>query len=254
MSLKKNAAPLLFAVLGGLGFIIRKGELSAAYEPTSGLFEPWHILSVLLLVLTVGGAVLAFYFSRHHATGDEKPVAICWQAPHFLLGLVSAVLLGLGAYSVYSGLWFSTFALPWLEKLLVLFAAVCALCIVYLSCVLSKSEHGFPAKTVGCVPPLFLCIWLLYFYRVNAINPALQAFIWQCLCLALAALGTFHYVGLLYGAVTRGKAVWCLLMAEYLGLISLADPMAAGPRMMLGAVVLWVMVLVSSAVCSQPKE
>ena len=252
---KRTLLPAGFAAMGALGWLLRRAQLEAALDPVSGLYTPWHLMSVLLAVFTAAAAVIAAgaAIGARKGAGETAEAGVSWGFGHFVLGLLAAVLLALGAYMFHSGLWYSTFELPWLEKLCAMLAFLAAICIAVLSCSLSARKAGAVAKATGCVPPLFYCIWLLYYYRVNAIDPALQTYVWQCMGLAAAALGVFWHSGALYGVFKRGRSLWCLMMAEYLCILSMAGQESVEGILMLSATALWCAVLASSAVGAKPS-
>lgn len=224
MNLKKYIPSVSVAALGAVGFYLRSEEIALARDPISGLYESGHIMSVLSIILGLAAcaaALIAAHAAKNVGDGVNER-GLSWHMPEFVMCLLASVGLFVGAYMYHSGLWYSTFELPWLEKLFVLMAAAAAAAYMVMAFAANQPTVKGIAKLFSCIPPLFMCVWLLFYYRVNAVNPALQDFVPECLALASGAVGTFGFAGFFYGVGKTGRTLWPLLIAEYFTFVSLA--------------------------------
>ncbi len=255
--MKKNWIPsLLMLPMGACLAWLRLRERAAAYDPLTGLYTPWHTLSLLH-----GGAVLlclaicCWIAGRMKVTNEQKQEeSVTLGTVPFLLGLAFAAVMGIGACLTYRALWYSTFDVPWLEQLYVLLLALGTLAmIVYCASCYGKTIK-LAARLSLAVLALLFCVELLYWYRSNAANPALNDYLWLILALSAAAVGVVQYMGYFYNVASPVPARAALLFGCCGLLGTTADAQNRGQMLIRLALGLFCGLLAGMAVPLAPEQ
>lgn len=166
--MKRTVSLAAAAALGAAGFLLRRWQLSAAFEPLTGLPVP-H-LSAWLLPLLLAAAALVFLLPALRTTAGRRTLNqdFTAAAPGLPLLLAGALLTAVcGGWLVMTSLGGSL-----LELLIGALAAVTGLALLW-SVFLWK--RGQPCALPLLLAPIFQTCWLLYTYADVAANPVMSA-------------------------------------------------------------------------------
>jgi hypothetical protein len=233
----------LLAVFGGIGgFFLRRWELTAAFEPDTGLAVLWTAPTVALIALSVVLAAAFFLLCR----GDKYPLTAyrdAFAAPGNWAYLV--VGAGASALLLVSGLWGLkeqlTGGAPKVLSLL-----LDALCLASFVCLLWIIPGNFRARQrqyslALLLPAYTCCVWLVNAYQQRAADPVVLDYVYQLLAIICALLGLYFAAGFSFG---RGRVWLCggfTLLGVYFGIVTLADEHTLSDRLLLLGLVLYQM-------------
>ena len=165
----KNLVSAAAAVLlGGAGFLLRRWQLSAGFEPLTGL--PVSHISSWLLPLFLAAAALVFLIPALKQKAGRRSV----EQDFALSPAGLPLLLAGGLLTAVCGGWLALSALGndllnLLMGTLTLIAGAALLWCVFLW----KREQSFAVSML--LVPVFQTCWLLYTYKEVAANPVMSA-------------------------------------------------------------------------------
>jgi len=222
--MKKEYLLPVVAWLGGIaGFVLRRRELSVAYDPELKLMRGCPA-TWLLWLLTA--ALLALFALSCRSMGKEQRRPEQWfYAPTtgYIMPVVCAGFVLMAAGLV--GLWQQSRLYQ--KELMVLLT--CVLCLVGGVCVLLAGQSAYRSQWSKNTPILHMgpsaatLVWLVAGYQDHARQPETGLFVWQMLSGVAVVLALYGYVTL---AVGKGGAGWtCVfgLVGISLSLTTLAD-------------------------------
>lgn len=236
MNQKMRAPVLWMAGLGGIALLLRILEERMAYDAVGGYYLPWHPMTMLHLSVYLLAAVLAALAVLHlpPEEGNQRDCTMLGRVGVITV-LVSAAFVGVGTALFVGGLGASSFEVPWLERVLAVASALSCLALAALGTDTCNKRGGLLSKLSLATLSLFYCLWLLYQYRYHAANPARNAFLWESLAIALAAVGTSQYMGFFYEAAQGKRCCGILLYGEFALLAALPDEKRLSLRLLLFA-------------------
>lgn len=234
--------PLLALAGGGVGLVLHRRELAAAWDGASGLLtsgQPYSsILAVLVLVLA---ASLAFLCRGGSSPKDWRDGLRCPLAGWAALMVAAALLLlacgGLTAASAVQrlSLWRldpDRNALPIMDGLLALTCLPAALALLKLG------QGGYRGTLTGedrwmtALPGYAAVFWAVSTYQQNAISPYPMRYVWttlSCICLLLAF---YFFAAGAFGARFSGLFPLFALVGIVLDLIAMGDPELTRPELL----------------------
>ncbi len=234
MNQKLRAPVLLMAGLGGFALFLRMLEEGMAYDAAGGYYHPWHPMTLLRIAVYLLAALVAVLAPLRLSPekGDQRDCTMLdrWGV---LMVFVSAALVGVGTALFVRGLSTSSFEVPWLERVLAAASALAFLALAALGADTWRKRGGLLSKVSLAILSLFYCLWLLYQYRYHAANPSRNAFLWESLAIALAAVGVSQFMGYFYEAAQGKRCCAVLLYGEFALLAALPDEEKLSLRLLL---------------------
>lgn len=221
--LKVLLLPLLALVGGAGGFLLRRWELSTAFE-TSGLAVPFAPTSVALIILSI---VLALVFAllcrgaKHEFSGYGDAFCASGGWVYLLIcALASANLLIAGISFLANGL--LGFTLDVLHSLLGV------LCILSFVCVLITALGNFRANhpkysLALLVPAYTFCLWLVSAYQQRAADPVVLDYVYELFAIICALLGLYFAAAFSFAKAKVWRCSFFCLMSVYFSIVTLAD-------------------------------
>ena len=229
----KVILPPLLALAGGFGgFLLRRWELSAAFD-ASGLAIPWAPSSLLLILwsLLIAGAILLLCRKPLHAPkGYDDGFAAVGNLYYLVLSAVAAVCLLLAGVLGLGGEF--TGGAPGLLRML-----LWVLCLVSCICVVSTVLANFRGaqrsfNLILLAPAYTFCVWLVVAYQQRAADPVVQDYMYELFAIICALLAFYFTAGFSFGkAKVWPCAVFCLL-SVYFGVVTLADGHETAQRLL----------------------
>ena len=218
--------PFFAIIAGAAGFYLRLTELLSVFD-ARGLPERGAGITFVLAGLSVAYLLVVFVFALragikftapqgfNKAFGVETP---SYPTVFFFIGI----------------LWFGGTIKHFLDLNAGGDIPLSELCFSVLSALSAISVSLFAFETyqdrrlrsrlaLCAVPTLFMCFWLMLFYRQNASNPILLSYCYQCLAIISSALGFYFTSGFVYNRPTPGKAIFAYYAAIFFCLVTLAD-------------------------------
>jgi len=217
-----------FALLAGAaGFYLRLMELKKVFDESTGLPIRGSGITFALITLTVVFLLIAFAFAlrvrlKHTVqAGFENAFGTEYLAYPLVFFVIGIVWLGSTVKYFFSINDAGTIPMPEL-----IFSILSALAAVALA-LYAIEEYQDPRRksryALSIVPTLFMCFWLILFYRQNASNPVLLNYCYECLAIITSALGFYFTSGFVYSRPAPGKAVFSFLVAIFFCFVTLAD-------------------------------
>jgi len=210
---------------GGAGFVLRRTQLSAAYDPITRLMSADHpaawALALLALVL-----LAAFVLACRDAGKKDHTPAQWFCAPGdvlYMMLTVSGALLLIAA--ACAGMWELTIE----GRQNIMLTLSCGLSVVGAAGALAAGRSCYRKQWSDYVPlqlmgPAFCGLtWLVVCYQDRAREPEVQLFVWQILAGVAVVLALYCAVSLAMGK--GGVRPVCLfgLMGVFLSMVTLAD-------------------------------
>lgn len=233
--------PPILAVLGGVvGFALRKWQLSAGFEPETGLAVPGAPAAGALLAWSVLVALALFALNwkdRDRQSWDLAFSAGQGNAFYVTCAILSGLLL-LGSAAaeavvfavnpgavIYDGesavAQAASKALPPLRIVLGLLGLPCA--VLWGRTVYTADRDK--GKESLCLLELCLlfCVWLISDYQVRAADPVILDYLYEVLAIVCSLLGLYYVAGYSFQTGKPRRTVFFCLMGTYFSLVSLAD-------------------------------
>ena len=248
---------ILAGAAGAAAGLIRRWEMTAAYDPDTGLIQAGHPGLALLAVLSLAAAVVLAVLCRRgpELPREAWPQAFCTPGNTGLLSLrVCAGFLTL-AGGVLSLADFSAVfrelslrrqyeegvtLLPALAPLaLGLLALAAGACLLWLA----RGWHqGRPSDFAlpTLAPALFACVWLLTAERSRASNPVVEVYLWFFFAIIALVLACYTGAGFSFRNGRPAAARTFCWLAVYFALLTLlGDSHSVQEYLLLAGGALW---------------
>ena len=253
--MRKSAVviPLLALIAGIAGLLIRRLELSKAFEADTGFAVRGEPITAVLIAISVAFLVLAvatgLLISRRMRAADDYGAVFTSRSifyPAISLGLgvvwlVADVMYFLDVYGRYTeaarGIAF-TGGFPILEAIFVFLAVVSALSIIFLAWGAYRGRGGTDMMVFSVIPSVFFSFWLILLYKNNASNPVILKYAYECLAIVAAALSFYFSAGFVYKKVATGRTLFSFLVTIYFCTVVLADDIGLPLKLIFGVAVL----------------
>ncbi|WP_286732373.1 hypothetical protein [Intestinimonas sp. UBA1698] len=215
------------AVVGGAaGFLLRRWELSTAFEPDTGLPVAGAPATWALIALTVVvAAVLAVLCRDTHRVfpgGYDE----AFGAPNnalYLTVLVAAAFLmaasGLLTFLLYLRHDVTAFS----RVLLALMSLVSAACLFVVGKNNYRMEGRGKYSAALLLPSYTCCLWLISAYQARSADPVILDYVYQLFAVIAAVLGTYFTAGFAFERAKVFRASFFSLLGVYFCLVTLAD-------------------------------
>jgi hypothetical protein len=227
------ASAVLAAVAGAFGYVLRRSELSRAFEPDTGLPVAgaastraliFYTLFVLVAALAVSIVVRRRFFAAPTYRGAFAPSNATYLV---FAGLICAALLA-SAFIVFTRARGTDIARG--QTAVAALTAVSGLSIFGLAFEAYRGRDFKASLLYTVVPELFLTFWLLLLYRRNQTNPVRLQYVFQCLAVAASALAFYFTTSYVYGRPSPARVVFTHSAAIFLLAVASADPLPAEQR------------------------
>lgn len=240
---KEIMLPALAVAGGAVGFAFRRWELSAGFEPETGLAIPGAPSAVALMALSaaVAAALLFLCRGKHRSFsgGYDAAFAARGNTVYLTAMVLAAFLLLVSAVTNF-------FALP--VAYAQAQAAVAAgngqssplfavlprallgiLSAVSFFCVLSTGRNNYRGQGKGryslplLMPAYALCLWLIAAYQLRAGDPVRQDYLYELLAIITSLLGFYFTAGFSFERPKVFRSAFFSLLGVYFSLVTLAD-------------------------------
>ena len=228
-------------VLGAFGLLVRWLQCEIIFDE-SGLPVKNAAVSWLLVVyVAVMTAVLWWLSGRMGMeNASEEPEEALGAAPREARALLilGALAIGLGAGVMFLRMEETIFRIAALAG--ILSAPVMAL-------YPSLSRWGGFGAGLSVLPAAFFSLWLVSFYKANAVNPVLWSYAVEILAIAGCLLAAYRCAAWLFYRSEPRKSIFGCALATAFSLMVLMDEITAGERIMFAgwaicfAVICWIL-------------
>ncbi|MDR2590499.1 MAG: hypothetical protein LBC71_05895 [Oscillospiraceae bacterium] len=230
--------PVISILLGVLGFFLRASELANVFDPITGLPMRGAATTFWLVTLTVAFllaiAIFAIITTILHRSPRGFENAFGTDPLFYPISFVVISLVWLLGTLLF---YFDNSTIDRIDASFVIFSAVSAVCVTFFAIEMYQDARKKASYAFCLVPTIFLCFWLVLLYRQNAANPILLSYVYQCLAIAVSALSFFYTAGFLYDKPAPGKAIFCYSASIYFCIVSMADDIFLGLKIIFGAVI-----------------
>lgn len=236
--MRKKNLPLVLALLaGGVGFALRRWQLSAGFEADTGLAIPgapsalaiagFSLLMMLLFLLLSLREEKRLSWDTAFAAGRQNTLAVTALILAAMLLLASAgaeiITRSVNSPVTYEGeTAFARAASAVLPPLRILLCVGALPCIFLWARAIFQGEGGEECLPV-LEPCLIYCVWLISTYQLRAADPVVQDYLYEVLSIVTSLLGAYFVAG---HSFKNGKPRLALLFCFagiYFSLTTLAD-------------------------------
>jgi len=231
-----------FALLSGVGgYYLRLSELLNVFDPVTGLPERSAAITFWLIALSALNLFLIIIFAIVVAMRNRSPRGFenaFGTDPVFypVVFTFSGIVWLIGTY-LYYDYHKAAGTLQMMEIYFIILSAVAAICVAIFAIEMFQDSRRKAQYALSIVPTIFLCFWLLLVYRLNASNPILLGYLYQCLAIVASALSFYFTSGFLYDKPAPGKAIVSYYASIYFCAVTLADDHHLGLKLILGAII-----------------
>ena len=230
-------------VLGAFGLLLRWLQWEIIYDEASGLpLANMPVSYLVVLYLAVMTAVLWWLSGRMGAElGSEEPEKAMAET-----GRLVNVLLIIAALAAGGGS-----ALMFLKESSVLMRANALLGILSaftLANYPTLSRWGGFGAVLSLLPVAFFSLWIVLFYKTNAVNPIVWEYGIQILAIAGALLASYRLSSCLFYRSDPRKTIFACALGQAISLTVLMDNASTGARVLFAGwaiglgVLCWVLV------------
>lgn len=227
--------PALAVVGGGVGFGLRRWQLTTGYDPQTQLFVHGHPASYALLLLTAVLALL-FLLSIRTAKGPEDflPAFRCPNSG-YMTGMAASglLLLGAGVLGLLEGMGQLSAWKMDPESYLITYPIAIFICafLCFLAgpaqLTLGRSAYretlGESCSLLAVFPPMAALAWLFSFHLDHGTDPVLMGYGITLAAVVFLLLAQYECAAFFHGRPHPRRTLFFLLMGSYLALVSLAD-------------------------------
>ena len=217
-----------FAILAGAsGLYLRIMELKKVFDESTGLPLRGAGITFALIMLTVAVVLIAIAFAVHVRLKYTSPRGfesafgteiLAYPLVFFIIGV-----LWLGSTVKYFIDLNTGETIPLSDLFFTILSALAAISATLFAIEGYQDPRRKTRFALSIIPTLFMCYWLVLFYRQNASNPILLSYCYECLAIITSALGFYFTSGFIYNRPAPGKATFSFLTAIYFCFITLAD-------------------------------
>ena len=232
----------LTCIAGIFGALIRWLQSTTAFEPETGLHQPFSMWSVILTIYLVLAAVVFFVVVRW-LKGNKKLTQPMNYPEAFLGGPAMCTASGFAAFAMIAAGGVITLvdairnpkpsysvlgpAHSYFDHVNGAMAVVAAICVIMLLRNINSSE-----KKSGAVPlvviDLYLCFRLIAEYRSAAADPVVWNFAIRIIAISVSILAYYYFAGYAFDKAQPFKTLYFSLLGMFLGIIALADQVSIG--------------------------
>jgi hypothetical protein len=240
--MRKSAViiPFIALIAGAVGFYLRRIELENVFD---GLGLPVRGASETLVLILVSCAFVLFALicsvfiglKRSSPHGYENAFGtntVLYPIFSFLVGIIwlaatvtHFLQINASEYSTNSNIYFA------------ILSALAAISFMLFSIEIFKDPKQKLKLVLSIIPSLFICFWILSMYRENAANPVLLGYVYHFFALVFSLLGFYMTSGFVFDKSSPGRTVFVCLLAIFFCFTTLADPHAAGLRVILALLI-----------------
>ena len=213
-------------VPGGFGLFLRWLQCQIIFDET-GLPARNAPVSWLLVIYLAAMVAALWWLSGRYTPGEvplepEEAFACTTGQTGLFLGM-GAVAVGLGAALMF---------LRGESMILRIIALLGILSAPVIGMFPSLPRWGGFGAGLGLIPAVFFSLWLVMFYKVNAVNPLLWQYAMEILAIAGCLLAVYRAAGCLYYRYDPRKCIFSCALAAALSLMVLMDDISMGERVM----------------------
>ncbi len=224
--MKKALLPPLTALAAGaVGFLLRRWELSTAFEP-NGLPIPGAPATLVLALFSLL-AVLAAGLAARRRLRDRTAAPFC-QA--FFCGeplyitcnvIAAALLIGGGCLGIWSYVNSPVKTLP--SLLLAGLAVLSGVSVGIVGRQAYRHEGDGKYNAFLLLPAFTYCLWLITSYQRRAGDPIILDYVYHILAIIATLLALYRMAGHSFEKGQTRTTLWFSLTAVYFSCVSLAD-------------------------------
>ena len=263
---KEIILPALTVVCGGVGFGLRRWELTTAFEPETGLaiagmpatyaLVGLSILTALVLALLCRGKSPDFpggYDQAFAAKGNTVYVTVMVCAA--LLSAAGGVLTLMGVPDAFHAVVTGSPYLTVLPRVLLGGLSVASgWCLFNLGKNNYRGEGHGKYSSALLVPSYACCLWLIVAYQSRSGDPVVLDYVWELFAIMAAVLGTYFMAGFAFERAKVFRASYFSLLCVYFALVTLADAHALSALLLYAAFLLYALASTVALLfnCRQP--
>ena len=213
-------------VPGAFGLLLRWLQCQIIFDetglPTQNAFMSWLLTIYLAAMIALLWWLSGKFTPPDAKTEPEEAFACANRRTAQFLG-IGALAVGLGAALMFlrvDGIAFRIAAL-----LGILSAPVIAL-------YPSLPRWGGFGAALSLIPVIFFSLWLVMFYKTNAVNPILWQYAMEILAIAGCLLAAYRTASWLFYRADPHKSIFSCALAAALALMVLMDDVSMGERVM----------------------
>lgn len=185
--MKKVSIPaLLFAIVTLSAAIVRALSLSIVFDSYTGLAEPFHYLTWILLGLNLLAVIYSLLLKFDRITFGGKPDLIL---------LVAAVILGASGFLDVIDIIKGSATVT--QVALAGLGLISAVCVMLLA--KSKNAGKLTLGFFATMPVFWGTFWFLTLFAQNAANPVVQSYIYDFLAVLFFSICASAYAGFYFG-------------------------------------------------------
>ena len=214
------------AVLGTFGLLLRWLQCQIIFDETGLPVKNALVSWLLVIYIAVMTAALWWLSGRMEvqdasAEPEEAMSAAAWEAR--LLLALGAVAIGLGAGLMFLRMYEIIFRVAALVGLLS--APVMAL-------YPSLNRWGGFGAGLSVVPVAFFSLWMVSFYKANAVNPIVWTYATEILAIAGCLLAAYRCSAYLFYRAEPRRGIFGCALATAFSLMVLMDDISLGERIL----------------------
>ncbi len=216
--------PVSAAVLGIIGAVLRKVELSTVFESSTGLARRGEPITIALAVFSVASAALFIVLSsrikKYEVSEGYLGAMTNGSQALFAVSVVSAFGIACGSVLYY----FEGRAL--IDIILTVFGLIASMAVFILSRVSSKSSESDGNAALSALFVVFICLLLVLEYKARSADPELLDYVYDFLALCSAALAFYYKAGYAFSKPKPRRSIMYMQLSLYFCII--AVPGASG--------------------------
>lgn len=213
-------------VLGAFGLLLRWLQCQIIFDE-SGLPAKNSPASWVMVIYLIAAAAALWWLSGR-TTPQEPPVEP--EQAFSRSNRDTGIFLAIGALA--AGLGAAYMFLKGNDTLFRITALLGILSAPALALYPSLPRWGGFGAGLSLVPVVFFSLWLVIFYRINAVNPVMWKYAMEILAIAGCLLGAYRACGYLFYRASPRQGIFGCAMAVTLSLVVLMDDISLGERVM----------------------
>ena len=227
------------AALGAVGAALHSIEINTALDPVNGLAVRFAPISVCMSAVAILAMVIVFALSFLDKGRDVEPVYHTAFALKTPAALILSVLLGalmiFGAYlCLRDGVGIRNS--KQLALILAIFAALAGISYIVTSLMAYLKKSGAETMLCSFIIALFLCLWLIIYYKEKAAEPALISYVYDFLAICAAAIASYYTAGYAFGRSRPRCTLFFSMAAAFFCLTAMPTAMTPAFRIFFGVV------------------